>query len=58
MGDDVDYVPVEVNGTVTYVPTKTNIMVNLTPTYTPHKLRRRFNIEDIANGVAYKEGFI
>lgn len=58
LGDDCDYVPVEVNGTVSYVPTKTNIMVNLTPTYTPHKLRRRFNIEDIANGVAYKEGFI
>lgn len=56
--DDVDYVPVEVQGTVTYVPARTNIMVNLTPTYTPHKLRRRFNIEDIANGAAYKEGFI
>lgn len=56
--DDVDYVPVEVQGTVTYVPTRTNIMVNLTPTYTPHKLRRRFSIEDITNGAAYKDGFV
>ena len=58
MEDSVDYVPVECNGTITYVPSKTNIMVNLTPTYTPQKLRRRFNIEDIANGIAYKDGFI
>ena len=56
--EDVDYVPVEVEGTVTYVPTRTNIMVNLTPTYTPHKLRRRFDLDAITNGIAYKDGFI
>ena len=60
---DVDYVPVETGigsegGEVTYVPTKSNITVNLTPTYTPHKLRRRFDLESIANGRAYKDGFI
>ena len=60
---DVDYVPVETGigdegGEVTYVPTKSNITVNLTPTYTPHKLRRRFDLESITNGRAYKDGFI
>jgi hypothetical protein len=60
---DVDYVPVETGigsegGEVTYVPTKSNITVNLTPTYTPHKLRRRFDLESISNGRAYKDGFI
>lgn len=60
---DVDYVPVETGigsegGEVTYVPTKSNITINLTPTYTPHKLRRRFDLESIANGRAYKDGFI
>lgn len=56
--DDVDYVPVVYGKTTTYVPTKTNIMVNLTPTYTPHKIRRRFDLNSIASGVAYKDGFI
>lgn len=60
---DVDYVPVETGiggegGEVTYVPTNTNITVNLTPTYTPHKLRKRFDLESLANGRAYKDGFI
>lgn len=60
---DVDYVPVETGigsdgGEVTYVPTKSNITVNLTPTYTPHKLRRRFDLESLTNGRAYKDGFI
>lgn len=54
----VDYVPVQVNSTVTYVPTKTNIMVTLQPHYTPQKMRRRFDVNAIANGVAYKDGFI
>lgn len=54
----VDYVPVVVNGTTTYVPTMTNIMVNITPTFTPHKLRRVYDLEGIANGVAYQGGFI
>ena len=56
--DDVDYVPVVYGNTTTYVPTKTNIMVNLTPTYTPHKIRRRFDLNSIASGAAYKDGFI
>ena len=60
---DVDYVPVETGigsdgGEVTYVPTKSNITINLMPTYTPHKLRRRFDLESLANGRAYKDGFI
>lgn len=56
--DNVDYVPVQVNGTVTYVPTLTNIMINLKPQYTPHKLRRKFSLEGITSGVQYKDGFI
>ena len=56
--DDVDYVPVVIGDTTTYVPTKTNISVNLLPTYTPHKMRTRFSLESVTNGTAYKDGFI
>lgn len=56
--DDVDYVPVVVNNLVTHVPTKTNIVITLTPTYTPHKMRRRFDINAVRSGQAYKDGFI
>ena len=55
---EVDYVPVRFNGTVTYVPTKANVAISLSPTYTPHKLRKRFDIESIANGTSYKDGFV
>ena len=67
--DDCDYVPVvtgvnmaaggeptDSGGEVTYVPTRTNLTVNLTPTYTPHKLRRRFNLEELTNGKLYQDG--
>jgi hypothetical protein len=47
-----------VSGTVTYVPTRTNITITLTPTYTPDKLRRRFDLEAITSGRAYRDGFI
>lgn len=56
--DNVDYVPVQVNTQITYVPTLTNIMINLKPQYTPHRLRRRFSVEGITSGAAYKDGFI
>jgi hypothetical protein len=56
--DDVDYVPVEVAGTITYVPIKTKIIVTLSPTYTPDKLRRRFDLDAITSGKAYRDGFI
>lgn len=56
--DNVDYVPVQVNDEITYVPTLTNIMINLKPQYTPHKLRRKFSVEAITSGAAYKDGFI
>lgn len=58
LSDDVDYVPVLVNKTVTHVPTKTNIVITLTPNYTPHKLRRRFDLDAVRSGQAYKDGFI
>ena len=56
--DNVDYVPVQVGTTVTYVPTLTNIMITLKPQYSPHKLRTRFSLENITSGAAYKDGFI
>jgi hypothetical protein len=56
--DDVDYVPVLVNKLVTHVPSKTNIVITLTPTYTPHKMRRRFDLNAVRSGQAYKDGFI
>lgn len=56
--DNVDYVPVVVNNTTTYVPTLTNILINLKPQYTPHKLRRRFSVEGITSGASYTDGFI
>ena len=56
--NDVDYVPVEVQGTTTFVPTLVNIVTTLTPQYTPSKVRRRYDVNAIANGEAYKDGFI
>ena len=58
LADDVDYVPVVVNDQTTFVPSKTNITITLTPTYTPHKLRRRFDLNAVKTGRAYKDGFI
>jgi len=58
LGNSVDYVPVTVQGTVTYVPTLTDISVVLSPQYTPTKLRRKFDLEAISNGALYKDGFI
>jgi len=56
--EEVDYVPVKVGDTVTHVPTRTNIMVALEPTYTPQKLRRKFNLDTLTSGDAYRDGFI
>jgi len=54
--DDVDYVPVTFGDKVTYVPTRSNIMLNLTTAYTPHRVRRNFSINNVANGTL--PGFI
>ena len=56
--DNVDYVPVEVQGTVTYVPTIATVLTTLSPQYTPSKVRRRYDVNAIANGEAYRDGFI
>lgn len=56
--NDIDYVPVKVQGTTTYVPTLLNVIVTLQPQYTPSKVRRRFDVQSLANGEAYKDGFI
>jgi len=58
LDNNVDYVPVVVGNTTTYVPTLANILVTLSPTYTPTKLRRRFDLQAVANGALYKDGFI
>lgn len=58
---DVDYIPVatDVLGQeVTYVPTLFNMQLNLQPSYTPHKLRKRFDLKRFTTGAAYKDGFI
>lgn len=60
--NNVDYVPVEVMGnqgsTVTYVPVTSSVNVTLTPSYNPLKTRKRYDLDRIANGAAYKDGFI
>jgi hypothetical protein len=56
--DNVDYVPIEIAGKITYVPTEINIQVTLRPSYTPEKLRKKFNLDDISSGDSYKDGFI
>ncbi|MDA8915688.1 hypothetical protein N9I01_00515 [bacterium] len=58
---DVDYVPVATgvnDESVTYVPTMCNFQINLQPTYTPHKLRKRFDLQSFTTGKNYKDGFI
>lgn len=58
LNPNVDYIPVQVNNTVTYVPTRMNVMVTLQPHYTQQKQRRRYDVQAIANGAAYRDGFI
>lgn len=61
LGDDVDYVPVKtgtVGDEITYVPTVSNISITLQPSYTPHKLRKKFDLNKFTTGASYKEGFI
>ena len=58
---DVDYVPVATavaGGETTYVPTMCNFQINLQPTYTPHKLRKRFDLQRFTTGKNYKDGFV
>jgi hypothetical protein len=42
----------------TYVPTLINFQLNLQPTYTPHKLRKRFDLQAFTTGKNYKDGFV
>lgn len=60
--NDVDYVPVvtTVNGAkqTTFVPTRTEITVNLAPSYTPHKIRKQFDLDSLTNGRGYRDGFV
>lgn len=58
LDNNVDYVPVTVQDTVTYVPTLANILVTLSPTFTPTKMRRKFDLQAVANGALYRDGFI
>lgn len=56
--DDVDYVPVEWDDTMTYMPTVARMDITLLPTYNPTKLRTKFDLEKIKSGEAYKHGFL
>ena len=58
MDNDVDYVPVSFKDTTSYVPTLCDIVISLQTQYTPSKVRRRYDINSIANGDAYKDGFV
>ena len=58
MDNNIDYVPVEISGTTSYVPTVCDIVVSLQTQYTPSKVRRRFDVNAIANGEAYRDGFV
>jgi len=58
MDNNVDYVPVDVQGTISYVPTLVDVTVSLQTQYTPSKVRRRYDVNAIANGEAYRDGFI
>lgn len=60
---DVDYVPLytgvsSLGSEVTYVPTMLNLQLNLQPSYTPHKLRKRFDLQNFTTGKSYKDGFV
>lgn len=60
--NDVDYIPVKTNvggeEETTFLPVLTNISVTLQPYYTPHKLRKKFDLSQFTNGKLYKDGFI
>ncbi len=58
LSSDIHYVPVVVNDTTTYVPTVTNLAVTLLPTFTPQKVRRKYDLDAIRSGNAYRDGFI
>lgn len=58
LNPDIHYVPVVVGDTTTYVPTFANIALTLLPTYTPHKVRRKYDLDAIKSGKAYNDGFI
>ena len=59
---DVDYVPVSIkvgdDTTTTYVPTESTFTCDIFPNYTPHKLRKNFNLDTLRTGAAYKDGYI
>jgi len=58
---DVDYVPVKtavVGDETTFVPVLMNVQVTLQPSYTPHKLRKRFDLQSFTTGKNYKDGFV
>lgn len=57
---EVDYVPVTgpKDDEVTFVPTRFTLTLDLVPNYTPHKIRKRFNIDTLRNGKGLKDGFV
>lgn len=58
LANDIEYVPVSYNDTVTMVPTSVDIMIDMAPQYTPRKLRKKFDLNAFTSGKSYKDGFI
>lgn len=55
--DGVDYVEVETAGEVVQIPAIMTIAMDLTPQYSPAK-QLNFNLNELASGSAYRDGFI
>jgi len=56
---NVDYFPVNVNGSVTWVPTEVNsFSVTLLPTYSRTNISQNFSLQEFAKGNLVNKGFI
>lgn len=55
---EVDYVPVDLGGSITYVPVKIELTINTEVAHVPSTAREKFSIERFVNGTAYGDGFI
>lgn len=59
--DNIDYVPIKTNidgEETTFMPVYANISVTIQPAYTPHKLRKKFNLREFTTGKSYMDGFV
>ena len=54
----IENISIEDKDTTTFVPVEATVTMDVHPYYTPHKLRKKFNLNTMASGQAYKDGFI